>query len=226
MKILAALNLKGGCGKTTVAVNLAAVLGELGRRVILLDLDPQRSATTWAKVGSPAGTPGFDLAADVHHVQLHGPKPARRFREDLERLAGKASADLVVIDCPPELAEAAQVAALLADLVAIPTTPSPLDLWAAEAAVKTAREARTARGDGLPKVVLVPSKLVSRTALARDIPDALARMGEPVAPGIHQRVVLVECAMAGQTIVQYAPKSPAHQEFLDLGRYILSHLEG
>jgi chromosome partitioning protein len=84
------------------------------------------------------------------------------------------------------------VAALLADLVLVPVTPSPLDLWAATQAVATAQEARVLRAGLKSLLSLVPSKLLSQTILARDLPAALAALGEPVAPAITQRVALVE----------------------------------
>jgi chromosome partitioning protein len=129
-----------------------------------------------------------------------------------------------VIDCPPELADPALVAALLSDIVLVPVTPSPLDLWAAKQAVATAQEARTLRDGRKPLISLVPSKLLPHTVLARDLPAALAALAEPVAPGITQRVALIEAIVLGQTIRTYAKASPAAAEFTALAQHTLRRL--
>jgi len=220
VKIAACLNLKGGVGKTTIAINLAAAFGEKKKRTLVVDLDPQRSAARWASRAEATGSRYFDLGLDVHAVES---KSARVVKEELERLS-RGEAAVVVLDCPPELEDRSLVAAMLSELVLIPTTPSPLDLWAAQAAVGTVRDARAVRDVKLPDVALVPSRLVSTTVLARELPESLEGLGEPVAPGISQRVALVEAAVAGKTIGDYAPGSPSHREFLALAAYVLKRL--
>ena len=215
MQIISVINLKGGVGKTTIALNLAATLAEQGHRVVLIDADPQRSATQWAQQGQPAGGPGpAPLPMAVHPLQADAGAP--QFQA--------AQATLVVIDCPPELSDPALVAALLADMVLVPVTPSPLDLWAAKQAVATAQEARTLRDGRTPLIALVPSKLLPQTILARDLPAALEALGEPVAPAITQRVALVEAIVLGQTIGTYAKTSPAAAEFAALAQHTLRRL--
>ena len=108
MHILSVSNLKGGVGKTTIALNLAATLADLGQRVVLVDADPQQSATRWAQQGQAAGA----LPLAVH--ALPADAGAAQFRAALTHLARAAQATLVVIDCPPELSDPALVAALLA----------------------------------------------------------------------------------------------------------------
>ncbi len=218
MKIISVLNLKGGCGKTTISLNLAAALAEQGRRAVVVDLDPQASALRWASQAPEASGPGFQLRRDV--VGLPVERGAARFRTGLLELGKRTGAAVAVLDCPPELRDPALVAALLADVVLIPVTPSPLDLWAAEAAVATAREARRERGGRLPRVSLIPAKLISGTVLAREIAATLEGLGEAVSPPIHQRVAFIEATVAGQTIGAYAPGSPGHQEFQALAAFV------
>lgn len=119
MQIISVINLKGGVGKTTIALNLAAALADQGHRVVLIDADPQQSATQWAQQGQLAGAPeAARLPLPVHPLQADAGAP--RFKTALEQLAQAAQATLVVIDCPPELSDPALVAALLADLVVAP----------------------------------------------------------------------------------------------------------
>ena len=223
MQIISVINLKGGVGKTTIALNLAAALADQGHRVVLIDADPQQSATQWAQQGQLAGAPeAARLPLPVHPLQADAGAP--RFKTALEQRAQATQATLVVIDCPPELSDPALVAALLADLVVVPVTPSPLDLWAAKQAVATAQEARTLRDGHKPLISLVPSKLLPQTILARDLPAALETLGEPVAPAITQRVALVEAIVLGQTIGTYAKTSPAAAEFAALAQHTLRRL--
>jgi chromosome partitioning protein len=220
--ILSILNQKGGAAKTTLAINLAAVLGDTGRRVIVIDADEQQSATRWAKQASTSDGKGFALGRDVHPVQVG--KSAKVFRDEMDRLAAEAAADFAIIDCPPELTDPARVAALLSDMVLVPCTPSPLDVWAAEAAVELARDARSLKNSTTPLIALVPSKTQRHTILSREIAGTLARIGEPVTPAISQRVALAEAVIAGQTVLEYAPAKPAIPEFRAIGKFVLTAL--
>jgi chromosome partitioning protein len=185
----------------------------------VIDLDPQRSVTRWSKQNKDFSLHVFSLDLDVKN-------PAIKFKHDLDKLIAATNSNVVLIDAPPQLQDAALLSALISDLILIPVTPSPLDIWAAEAAVETGREARQERGGKKPKIVLVPSRIQTGTVLGRELSDTLAALGEAVAPGISQRVALVESAITGQTIEQYAPKSPSHSEFKQLAKYVLDIMGG
>ena len=136
-------------------------------------------------------------SAPVQLLPAENESDAGRFLAEIRRLADSHRADFVLIDCPPGLQTAAVAALLLADLALVPVTPSPLDLWAVEKAVELAADAREARGGDLPRVVLVPSRLIAGTVMARELPEALADFGELVAPGVYQRVAFAESAILG-----------------------------
>ena len=212
--LIATLNQKGGCGKTSLALNLAAMLATPRHKAALMDADPQGSAARWAKQ-SPDKRPFEVYPLDAEHS-------AGRFKAELAKLAGVV--DFLILDTPPELAQASMLAALLADMVLIPVTPSPFDFWGAEAAVSMARDARKQRGGHLPRVILIPFRVRPGTVIGRDLPAALARLGEPVGPGISERVAMIEAALTGQTINQYAEGSPAHREFKELAKFILKEI--
>jgi chromosome partitioning protein len=122
-KILAVLNGKGGVGKTTTAVNLAAIFAE-NRSVLMVDADPQGSATWWVeRENSPFS---FDFSQE-NNATLLG------------QLQGIQDYDLIVIDTPPALNSEALAAVIpVADYLLLPTPPAPMDIAALVQTVKTA----------------------------------------------------------------------------------------
>ncbi|MHC4938017.1 MAG: AAA family ATPase [Planctomycetota bacterium] len=217
MKTIALVNQKGGVGKTTLAMNLAACLIEEGQRTLVLDADPQQSASRWANVH--AGPGGIEV------VRLDASRPIDQVSQEIDRIAAVSRAEIAVMDCPPQLRSATEVALLLAELTLVPVGPSPLDIWAAEEVLDFAHDARHVRGDGKPRVALVPNRL-SGTVMARDLPLVLEALGEPLAPGITERIVVAESAIVGQTLPDYAPKSRSSGEFFALTRFVMELLNG
>lgn len=213
---ISCLNLKGGCGKSSTIVNLGGIFVEKKKRPILIDMDEQRSATHWARQGGDTFPfPVIPLSIDT----------ASKVKSEIERLAKEHDADVILIDTPPQLEDKALIATLLSDIVLIPVSPSPLDIWAAEQAVKTIKDAREERGGGaLPKAILVPSRVMSRTSLAKDIKGSLKSFGEPISPAISLRVAIAEAGIAGLPIGHYAPNSPGHKEFTDLWKFVNSQI--
>lgn len=209
MAIIAIAGRKGGIGKTTITGNLAGELSAMGRKVAVLDTDPQKSLIKWASLGEGLLSRKV-IALDTSHP--------RRFKSQVETVARVA--DRVLIDTPPGFADPALLSGLLANLVLMPAGPSPLDIIAAREALEVIRRARDRRGNGLPIIRLVPSKVVGGTAMGRDLPATLESLGEPVLPAIGQRVALAECALSGLTIREYAKGSAAHKEFVALARAV------
>ena len=195
--IVAVINQKGGAGKTTIALNLAAALAEGGGRVLMIDADPQQTAQDWAAVRD--APPPFEVIGLAKPI-LH---------RDLPRLS--ADYDHVVIDGAPRNYEVARSAILSADLVLIPVQPSGADFWASRETVKLVQEAQTFKET--QKAVFVVSRKVGRSALGRDIADALAEFKLPILEaGTAQRVAYADALTAGSTVIESQPRGPAAVE--------------
>jgi chromosome partitioning protein len=132
--------------------------------------------------------------------------------------AAEKHVDLVVIDTPPGLPETTYQAALAADLMLLPCGPSPLDLFALREALSLSLKARAERRSKKPRIRFVPSRVLMSSNLSRGLASSLKGMGKKVLPAIGQRVVVAEAVASGLTVSEYAPGSPAHEEFRALAK--------
>jgi chromosome partitioning protein len=213
--VIAIGNLKGGTGKSTIAVNLACALAESGDTVVLVDADAQATATDWHS--------GRQLPIPVESLPLGGERDAQKWVARV--LSLKAGAEHVVVDLPPQIGSGIASALLIADLFAIPVTPSGVDLRATGKALDLLRRARAVRGSTKPACMLAPSRVDRRTAVGRRIFMTLERFGLRVGPEVRQRSAHVEAFNAGAWIGAHAPTSPAYREIRVLRDRILEELE-
>jgi chromosome partitioning protein len=200
MSIVAFCGQKGGTGKTTTATCVAAEFVERGRRVLLVDADPQASARTWAEVATEAGHPAPVVVA--MGAQMH--KPGQL--EDLVR-----GYDITVVDCPPSNGDVQRSALMACDLAIIPSGPSAFDAWALAESVELAMKAQALRPE-LVVVSLITRKGVG-TAIGAGARSALAKAGIRVLRSeLCARVAYQEAPAAGLGVAQYVPREPAALE--------------
>ncbi len=205
--IISLLNQKGGVGKTTLALHLAAALAERGSRVQLVDADPQGSALDWSVMRG--GEAPFGVVA-LPRATIHREVP--RFLENH---------DHVVIDGPPRVYEVARSAILASDLVLIPVQPSPYDVWAAKEIIDLLQDASSFK-ENLKSAFVINRKIVN-TAIGRDIGEALSSYPVPaLASQVCQRVAFAESAAQGQTVLETEPKGAAAAEVRALIKEILA----
>ena len=221
-KVVAVYSMKGGVGKSSLAVNLADGAARGGGRVLLWDVDAQGAASFLLEhVGSgqakklfskdidpadviePTGIAGLDLiAADLslRHIDaaLAAESP-KRLRKLLDRLRGDY--DLLVLDCPPGLGELSDQIFRAADILVVPLVPSPL-------AVRTLEQVRAhlaeARGKKAPEILPVFSMVDKRRGLHREMLDA-----HPDWPAIPQASVVEMMGMHRAPLASFAAKSVA-----------------
>lgn len=204
-KIVAVGNLKGGTGKSTVAVNVACALASGGKaRVVVVDADGQGTATDWGAKGRLGVTVRSLPFEDMNGAGSAG------WNATVDEL--RAGHDFVVIDLPPQLGDAILNALVGANLFVVPVTASGADLKATAKAIDLLRRARALRDDRRPACLLVPSRVDRRTAAGKEIEAVLHDFGEPVAPAVGQRTAHVDAFTAGEWVGAYAPRSAAHDE--------------
>lgn len=185
--IIAIINQKGGAGKTTLAMNLAAGLS-LRAKSIVIDLDPQGSSLQWADMGMNAfSTPVEAISGDWDAFSL----------QDKYRLY-----QYIVLDCPPSLVSHASTQALLAcNTALIPVLPSPIDLWAS---IKLSQEIeKTKRDNPAIDAYLVINQLEPNSALSNGMHDALKEFNIPVLKTmIRRRAAYRSAALEGVSVYQ------------------------
>lgn len=204
MRTIAVLNLKGGVGKTTLCMNLARGLQLDGRRVVVIDADPQASALDWG------------YARDDRALVVVAVSSADGLSHLLAELKRDKQYDVAIVDGSPHQAAMAAAAAKLVDLVLIPVQPSPLDAWATNDVVELVKAARRRRRSK-PKAAFVVWRMIPRTTLAGDVVAALGDFKLPVLPVyVHQRVAYANAAIDGRTVLDSQPSSPAAKEMFAL----------
>ncbi len=208
--IISILNQKGGVGKTTLATHIATCLAMLGNKILLVDADPQASTLEW--IASRKKDKLFNvvgLPKPILHIEL------RDIKKDY---------DHIIIDGPPRLYDVARSTIVASDLVVIPVTPSPYDIWAAEDVVKQVIEVKESISEyKTVKAAFCINRKITNTALGRDVKEALDNYSLDVFDNcLHQRVIYAETAAIGSTVLEETDKSnPANIEVRNLVEEIL-----
>ena len=198
-RIVAIAQRKGGAGKTTVVAQLGVTWALAGRRVALLDVDPQGSLSAWAKLRAEERKAGTPAVAAVQGWRLS---------IEIDRL--KASNDVLLIDTPPHAETDARVAIRAADLILVPLQPSPMDLWATGATLDLIRQEKR-------RAMLVLNRLPPRSNMIAFSRDKIAREGLPLAAAaLGNRTAFVASMAEGAGVAETEPQGPAAEEITAL----------
>jgi chromosome partitioning protein len=181
-KIITVAQQKGGAGKTTIAANLAVALSREGKRVALLDTDPQGSLGRWFMTRRAAGDPGMEFStASAWGVSY-----------ECDKLRG--SVDYVLVDTPPKIDSDLKPAIRESDLVIVPVSASQIDVWATEGVLDLANREKA-------EVMVVLNRAKAGTRVASDVDRALRELGiERAQATLGHRVAFPETMGVGRGV--------------------------
>lgn len=205
LRVLALASQKGGSGKTTLSGHLAVEAERAGAGpVVLIDIDPQGSLSDWWNERE-ADTPAFARTT------------VARLAADLQTLRQKGFR-LAVIDTPPAITLAIQSVIAVAELIVIPTRPSPHDLRAVGATVDLCERS------GKP-LVFVVNGATPKARITAEAAVALSQHGTVAPVTVHQRTDFAASMIDGRTVMEIDPNGRSTAEMAALWAYVADRLE-
>ena len=251
MIVLAITNQKGGVGKTTTAINLAAALAMRGKRTLLIDLDPQANSSMSYLEMSSVEKSTYDLLMgesalpdivrttavanlDVAPARISLAKAENKLIGELEghfKLrdaldACKAGYDFIVIDTPPTLGIITANALVAATHVLVPVQSSYFALEGTEDLLETVEKIRARPNPGLKLLGAVITMYDKRTTLARDVQKAITELfGNKVfKTTITKSIRLEESPAHRESIFTFAPQSSGALEYYKLCEEVIERV--
>jgi chromosome partitioning protein len=206
--VISFLNQKGGVGKSTLSINVAACLAMLGQRVLLIDADKQGTASYWASLRDETAFQIVSMA-----------------RENMGRDALKLAADFdfTIIDGPPQAETISRSCIVASDLVVVPIEPGGASRWSSELTVRQLKEAQELKPT--LKCGFVVSRKIGATVLGRDTRIMAADAGIPMFDtDIEQRIAYAEALTMGKTIFEWSGGGPAVIDIQNLTHELLDTL--
>jgi chromosome partitioning protein len=200
--VISLLNQKGGTGKSSLSINLAYCFScfQEKSKVLLIDSDEQGSCVLWR------GARKNETFAVI-------PYPKADLHKKIKGLV--KGYQWVIIDGAPGISDITLSIMLASNLVIVPVTPSPLDLWAVDEFKDIIKEARKHNRKLRAKILV--SKSIPGTTLARDAKEAFERYKMPIfKTTIHQRVAFANSLIDGQSVLEYEPNGEAAKEMVNL----------
>lgn len=197
MPTIAIISQKGGAGKTTLALHLAAAAHDAGRIALIIDTDPQATASQWAAWRQDAPPEVID-------------SPPPRLAAKIEAAKGQG-AEMIVIDTPPHADSAARAAVEVADLVLIPCRPSAFDLSAIQTTAKLVQLLRK------PAFVVFTAGSPNAPRIYQEAGELVESFGTPPCPiQIPDRAAYRHASAEGRTVMEYEPGGKAADDIRQL----------
>jgi chromosome partitioning protein len=251
VRTIAIVNQKGGSAKTTTSVNLAATLAEQGRRVLIIDLDPQHSATTWYDV-TEGGRGVFDLFAEPEQTRLDSlifetttpgvwmvpsspwlvgaekalstePGAEQLLREKIKELAS-GRFDYLLIDCPPTLGVLTVNALTAVTEVIVPVECHVMGLHGLAKLMQTVETVKKRLNASLGITGIVACRVDNRTKHGREVVEKVKERFPQLLyqTMIRENVRLAECPSQGVPITAYAGSSSGAEDYRQLAAEVIA----
>jgi len=248
MSIIAIINQKGGSAKTTTAVNLGATLTENGKRVLLIDVDPQGSSSKWLRCSNTEKgiynvfAENTCISDNIRDTSIEGLNiiPSSQWligiekalasevgaetilRRKLNELQGKW--DYILIDCPPALGLLSLNALVAANEILVPLETRVMALDGLAQLLKTVEMVKDRLNPDLKINGIIPCRVDKRTRLSMDVIDELKKRfnGMVYETCIRETVKLAECPSFGQPITIYDTKSPGAEDYRTLAKEVIT----
>lgn len=203
MKIIVLASQKGGAGKTTLCGHLSVEASNAGHKVAIIDTDPQGSLAAWWNERE-SDSPAFVSSSII------------KLQEDINLIRNEGF-DYLFIDTPPAVTETIETVVGVADLVVIPTRPSPHDLRAVGKTVDIVN-------DSNKRMVFVINGAANRARISADAAIALSQHGAVCPTVVYQRTDFASSMIDGRTVQEVDSASKSAIEVRELWKYVNTHL--